>query len=242
MRSPRQSVEQATEAIAALRAEGARVHCLTNSVAQNFTANVLLACGAIPSMTVSPEEAPEFTARSDALLVNLGMLDADRRAAMPAAIEVAQARSIPVVLDPVMCHLSPARLAFARQLIEKGALILKVNPAESEALGDVPALCRIETGPVDRIVSPHFECTVENGHPTMGKVIAMGCALGALIAALAAKTDDPAIAALAALLWFGIAGEIAGQKAEGPGSFATIFLNALDDLELATIQQRAKVK
>ena len=35
-----------------LRARAPRVHCITNAVAQTFTANVLLAAGAIPSMTL----------------------------------------------------------------------------------------------------------------------------------------------------------------------------------------------
>ena len=39
-----------------LRARSPRVHCITNAVAQNFTANALLAIGAVPSMTLSPEE------------------------------------------------------------------------------------------------------------------------------------------------------------------------------------------
>lgn len=241
MTAPRQPIEEAAAAIAALRGEGARVHCLTNTVAQNFTANVLLACGAKPSMTVAPEEAPAFTGTADALLVNLGTLDADRRAAMPASIEVARATAIPVVLDPVMCHLSPARLAFARQLLASGPMILKANPAESRALGEVRAACRIETGPVDRVTAPGFRHAVANGDPLMDRVVAMGCALGALVAALAARTKDRPVAALAGLVWFGVAGEIAGERARGPGSFAPAFLDALHGVELSTIMQRAKL-
>src|SRR5674476_326933 len=46
-----------------LRARSPRVHCITNAVAQNFTANALLALGAVPSMTLSPEEIAAFIAR-----------------------------------------------------------------------------------------------------------------------------------------------------------------------------------
>ena len=46
-----------------LRARGPRVHCITNDVAQNFTANVLLAAGCVPSMTLSREEIAGFVAR-----------------------------------------------------------------------------------------------------------------------------------------------------------------------------------
>ena len=47
-----------------LRERQPRVHCITNAVAQNFTANVLLAVGAIPSMTISPDEIAAFAASS----------------------------------------------------------------------------------------------------------------------------------------------------------------------------------
>ena len=58
-----------------------RVHCITNAVAQNFTANVLLAAGAVPSMTLSVEEIGPFVAGANALLVNLGTFDHERREA-----------------------------------------------------------------------------------------------------------------------------------------------------------------
>src|SRR6266446_5055996 len=55
-----------------LRTRRPRIHCITNTVAQTFTANMLLAVGAVPSMTVAPDEITAFLARADALLVNLG--------------------------------------------------------------------------------------------------------------------------------------------------------------------------
>jgi len=71
----------ASDLLTRLRARAPRVHCVTNAVAQHFTANVLLAAGAIPSMTISADEIGAFVARADALLVNLGTFDAERRAA-----------------------------------------------------------------------------------------------------------------------------------------------------------------
>ncbi|MEZ5865559.1 MAG: hydroxyethylthiazole kinase, partial [Geminicoccaceae bacterium] len=72
-----------------LRAERPRVHCLTTFVAMQLTANLLLAAGAVPSMTMDAREMPAFVETSRALLVNLGMLDPWREAAIPAAIEAA---------------------------------------------------------------------------------------------------------------------------------------------------------
>src|SRR5882672_7635095 len=81
--------EFAADILMRLRARAPRVHCITNAVAQNFTANALLAAGAIPSMTLSAVEIGAFVARADALLVNLGTFDAERRDATAAALEVA---------------------------------------------------------------------------------------------------------------------------------------------------------
>ena len=51
--------------LARLRERRPRIHVLTSPVAQTFTANMLLAVGAEPSMTFSPEEVPAFVAASD---------------------------------------------------------------------------------------------------------------------------------------------------------------------------------
>jgi len=84
-----------------LRERQPRIHCITNAVAQNFTANALLAAGAIPSMTISPDEVAAFAARSDGLLVNLGTFDAERKTAAETAVAIANRLERPWVLDPV---------------------------------------------------------------------------------------------------------------------------------------------
>src|SRR6202789_717272 len=91
----------AGDMLARLRARAPRVHCITNSVAQQFTANVLLAAGAVPSMTLSPDEIGAFVAGADALLVNLGTFDAERRSAVEAALGTAADMGKPWLLDPV---------------------------------------------------------------------------------------------------------------------------------------------
>ena len=44
----------AADLLERVRRTAPRVHCITNAVAQHFTANVLLALGAVPSMTIAP--------------------------------------------------------------------------------------------------------------------------------------------------------------------------------------------
>lgn len=75
-------------------------HCMTNDVVQTFTANVLLALGASPAMVIEAEEAEQFAALADALLVNVGTLTAPRAQSMRRAIESAVAAGTPWVLDP----------------------------------------------------------------------------------------------------------------------------------------------
>lgn len=50
----------AADVLERLRQFRPRVHCITNAVAQAFTANMLLAVGAMPSMTLAPAGARHF--------------------------------------------------------------------------------------------------------------------------------------------------------------------------------------
>ena len=72
-----------------LRTQRPAVHCITNTVAQNFTANFLLAAGCVPSMTLSSEEIAAFVERAQALLINLGTFDRERREATEIVVETA---------------------------------------------------------------------------------------------------------------------------------------------------------
>src|SRR5512140_21208 len=117
-----------------LRERRPRVHCITNAVAQAFTANMLLAAGAVPSMTIALKEVKAFAARADALLINLGTFDQERQKASLAAIGVANKAGIPWVLDPVFIDRSPPRAAFARKLVAMKPRALRLNRAEFAAL------------------------------------------------------------------------------------------------------------
>lgn len=231
----------------AVRGKGPRVHCLTNSVARAFTANVLLAVGAVPSMSHDVSEVSAFVDNADALLVNLGTLDAAMRAAMMTALGVAEARGLPWILDPVFADRSAGRAAFAAELLTRRPAVLRLNEAEAAALGaghmdaarlggKIVAL----SGEVDRISGPHATCDIDLGDPLMRQVTAMGCALGAVIAAFIAVSDDRFDAVCAAVHVFGAAGSLAGTQASGPGSFVPAFLDALFTLDAASFAQTEK--
>ncbi len=237
-----------------LRARSPRVHAITNAAAQAFTANLLLAAGAVPSLTTSAEEAPAFTARADALVVNLGTLDAERRAAIPWCIATCRGRGKPWVLDPVFVEASPSRLELARLSLTGRPTAIRCNAAEAEALmGEPPTPASLAafalanetvmalTGPTDLVAEGSRLVSIENGHPLMSRVTAMGCAGTTLVAAFAALEPDPWLAAACGLLVLGVAGEIAGETARGPGSFPAAFLDALDALSPADIAARARL-
>ena len=244
----------AAELLTRLRQRRPRVHCITNTVAQNFTANMLLAAGVVPSMTISPEEIAQFTAGADALLVNLGTLDAGRREAIDIAVETAAQFEVPWALDPVFIDRTPPRNEFARELVTRRPLVVRLNRAEFTALSDLEpgaeALSRYAadrgvvvalSGETDLITDGERTAAVANGDALMSRVTAMGCAGSALLAACLAVELDPWRASGAALILLGVAGELAAQTARGPGSFAVAILDAVHGLDDKTVIARARV-
>jgi hydroxyethylthiazole kinase len=242
--------QNAADVLARLRAKVPRVHCITNSVAQNFTANVLLAAGVQPSMTISPEEIGHFAGSADALLVNLGTFDRERAEAIDIAVAAAVAAKRPWVLDPVLIDRSPPRAALARELLKRRPTTLRLNAAEFAALagGKSPADFAAAnsavialSGATDVVAGVSAAASLNNGHPLMARITAMGCAGSALVAACLVVEDDAWLASVAGMLMLGVAGEIAGETSEGPGSFAVAILDALYRLEPGILAARAKV-
>ncbi len=127
---------RAGDSLERMRDRPPRVHCLTNTVAQTLTANLLLAAGVIPAMSMALDEIDDLVAGSGALVVNLGTLDEARRAAMARAVAVAGEHGKPWVLDPVMVDRAPARLAFARTLLAQRPAVVRGNSDEIAALAN----------------------------------------------------------------------------------------------------------
>jgi hydroxyethylthiazole kinase len=254
MHAPVELADIAAGLLAPIRERIPRVHCLTNTVAQQYTANMLLAAGAVPSMTISPEEIGGFVAGADALLVNLGTFDIERRSAVDAALAIAAEKKLPWLLDPVFIERSSPRAEFARSLIRQKSSVVRLNHAEFKALtggdaaGDAPARFAKShggvaalTGRVDVIADGTRRATIANGDPLMGLVTAMGCAGSALVCAALAVEADAWLATTAALAAFDVAGEIAARDAAGPGSFANDMIDALHTLDAAGLRARLRI-
>lgn len=224
-----------------------RVHCITNAVAQELSANVLLALGAIPSMTIAAEEVEAFAASADALLVNLGTLDDVRRAAIPLAIRGARASARPMVLDPVFIERSPVRCAYAQEILKDPLMrpdVVKANPGEVACLSGLDDLLGDETftlavtGAEDLIRQAGQELCLQNGTGLLSRVTATGCSLGAVIGAFVSQSEDPLLGTASAVAVFNISAEMAAEKAEGPGSLVPAFLDQLYRLEERDIAAR----
>ena len=98
------------------------------------------------------------------------------------------------------------------------------------------------TGPVDMVTDGACCVRIHNGHPLMGCISGSGCAASALIAAFQAVDRQPLSASVSALAFFGMAGEAAGKKADGPGSFAVALLDALYAMTPKAVREGMKVE
>ena len=238
--------------LTALRDQNPLVHCITNYVAMNVAANVVLAAGASPAMVHAQEEIADFTPICGALTINIGTLSTAWLTSMIAAATLAQAKNIPWVLDPVAHFISGYRKQAAQDLLQLRPTIIRGNASEILALageagagkgadsgdsvdaaeGAAKALASqygavvAITGPVDFVTDGVQDARVQGGSSIMPKITALGCSQTALMGAYAA-TGPAFDAALAALAHFKIAGSAAAKLAQGPGSFQVHFLDAL---------------
>lgn len=260
--------EEVTHSLQAVRHQHPLVHNITNYVVMNSTANLLLSVGASPVMAHAVEEVEEMAGIAGALVLNIGTLSAPWIVAMRKAGAVAKRRGIPIVLDPVGAGATIYRTETASLLTrEVQPSIIRGNASEILALaggtsgtqgvdsrhpveaarGAAAALAKSAgavvsvTGPEDFITDGRREARVQNGHPLMARITGTGCAATAITGAFAAVTPDPFVAATAALVVFGIAGELAAEGNPRPGTFAVRLADALDEVAAEHIRRAARV-
>ena len=244
------------ELLAEMRRRAPLVHCITNLVVNNFTANVLLAAGAAPAMIPDPGEAGIFAGVAGALLVNVGTITLDQAEAIRAAVAGARAGGRPWVLDPVAVGALPLRTGLSRELLASSPAIIRGNASEIPALAGEAVTGRgtdatqgvdaaagaarrlagqtggavLVTGPTDlAVASDGRTARIGGGTPLLTRVTGVGCAQGAICAALCAASDgDSFLAAVTAALLFAVAGERAEKISARPGSFQIALLDAFD--------------
>jgi len=260
---------QAGENLKNIRETAPLVHNITNFVVMNFTANLLLAAGASPVMAHAENEVEDMVSFAKALVLNIGTLTDDWVASMLKAGKKATERGVPIILDPVGAGATPLRTNAAKQILaETKVTVVRGNASEILALGggsantkgvdsadsvDAAAERAVSlaqelgvpvaiTGEVDFITDGQRVVRVANGHPLMGRVTGTGCGATAILGAFAGVDKDPVSAAATALAFYGLAGERAANGAEGPGSFAVRFIDALASLTPDEVVQGSQIQ
>jgi hydroxyethylthiazole kinase len=254
--------------LAALREQRPLIHQITNYVVMNETANATLALGALPVMAHAREEVEEMVGLASALVINIGTLSPAWVEAMLAAGKAANARGIPVVLDPVGAGATGYRTETAKRLLgELDVTVLRGNAGEVATLvgvqaevrgvesidagGDPAELAReaartLElvasvTGPVDHVSDGIRTLAVSNGHELLATVTGTGCMSSAITGCFLAANPNALEAAAEALAAFGLAGEDAAAAAKGPGTFHAGLYDALYALTPESLDERARI-
>ena len=263
------TTQAACEVIAKVRSRRPLIHHITNFVVMNATANITLCMGALPVMAHAKEEVEEMVTAASALVLNLGTLWPEQVDAMVVAGRRANQLSIPIVIDPVGAGATQLRTKSALRLLEELSItIVRGNVAEVAALAGMEAKIRgvesmesagdaadiasdfagrfgcvtVVTGPVDAVADGVRRVRVANGHAMMGTVTGTGCMATSVVAACAAVEKDPVIAAAAALAAYGLAGQIAAEKAHGPGTFQVHLYDALANLTESDLRQGVRIQ
>lgn len=103
------------------------------------------------------------------------------------------------------------------------------------------ALCTVAaTGAVDFITDGRRNLRLANGSPLMTRVTALGCGLTGFIGAMLGTGENAFAATQAALATYAIAGDIAAEQADAPGSFRVAFIDALYRLDETQILNRLR--
>jgi len=261
--------EKAAKNLMAVRENKPLIHNITNYVVMNYTANALLAMGASPVMAHAHNEVEAMVSFAGALVLNIGTLSDSWIASMIKAGKKASKLRIPIILDPVGAGATALRTDSAKKIIDETRIsVIRGNASEILSLrqedsktkgvdsvhsvdeaaetakilaGELKTMLAI-TGPVDLITDGKRVVRVSNGHPLMGYVTGTGCTATVTIGAFLAVDNDPVSATATALAFFGLAGEVAGAKADAPGSFMIQMLDALYTITPEMLKEGCKIQ
>ncbi|MEO8598343.1 MAG: hydroxyethylthiazole kinase [bacterium] len=247
--------------VEAVRANAPLVHSITNFVVMNYNANVLLALGASPVMAHAHEEVAEMAGIAQALVLNIGTLEPDWVVSMLLAQQTANARGIPVVLDPVGAGATAYRNRTLKELMAAGSLtVMRGNASEIMSVAGLAAATKgvdssassdaaltaaqnlaasvrgvvCVSGADDHVVDYQGRwLTLSNGHLWMTRITGVGCSATAMIGAFAAVQPDPWRATAAAMAYLGVVGEWAAEQVmQAHGGVGSLQIKLLDGLQL----------
>lgn len=249
--------ETVNELITRLRTNRPLILNVTNYVTMDFVANGLLSLGASPIMTQAVQEIDDLLRITQGIVINIGTLNEAFIALCEQVLHAANHLGIPVTLDPVGVGASRYRTETCRNLLERFRFsIIRGNASEIMALSGLSHTSKGVDSSTDtahalesaQYLASHYDLVVavsgktdviadarrvqqfEGGSPLMPMVTGSGCLLTAVISAFDAVHNDRYDAVSAALIFYGVCGEIAASQAKGPGSFRMHFMDALSFL------------
>lgn len=230
------------------------VHCITNYVVSNFTANGLLAIGASPVMADEVNEVEDMVSIANALLLNIGTVNERTLSSMLLAGKKANECNIPVVLDPVGVGATAYRKEAIQKIINEVNIdVLRCNIGELAAIAnvpwnakgvdsgvgeiDVPLIAKqtakqlncivVVTGPSDYVTNGVSKVQVGGGDERATQLTGAGCLLSAICAASLTLEGNKLENIQHVLKEYKKVGEFS-SKAPLLGSFQFEFLNGLD--------------
>lgn len=239
------------------------VHCITNYVVTNFTANGLLAVGASPIMADEIQEMHDIVHIANGLLINIGTLNTRTVDAMILAGQAANKKGIPVILDPVGVGASKYRKQTVEQLLQHVQFsAIRCNAGELAALAEIKVASRgVDAGDVsfeieeaakqvatryktivavsgveDLITDGTTVHIINGGHAWMEQITGAGCLLSALTAASIASHTDILQSVISIHKDYKQVAEIAHHYSNGIGDFQIQLLNQLQQTSLGGIE------
>ncbi len=247
-----------------VREQSPVVHHLTNWVTIYDCAQIVKTLGASPVMAHAIEEVADMTAIASALVLNIGTLTTEMIEAMKLAAKAANTKGIPVVLDACGAGATPLRDQKVLELLEQTQIdILKGNASEiariagqnvrtkgvdaretgtdpgvfAQELAQARKLTVVVTGREDVVADINGVSRVRNGHALMEHVVGTGCMATSVIGTFSAVEPDCRKAAVAALVCYEIAAEMAAQQTAGPAAFKTGLFDCLYMLDRQTVER-----
>ena len=134
--APLHTILEVVPALIAKHAQSAVLsHNMTNTVVQNFAANVCLATGASPIMSLNGDEAEDLAALEGGLVINMGTITTDTMKAYKSGLLAYNNTGNPIVFDPVGGGATAVRRNAIKELTSAGFFdLIKGNEGEIAAV------------------------------------------------------------------------------------------------------------
>ncbi len=245
------------------------VHHITNYVTVNDCANITLCAGGSPVMTDAGRDIPDMVKIASAVVLNIGTLKPRTVESMIIAGKEANDVGIPVILDPVGAGATPYRTETVFKILDEVKVsVIKGNSGEISILAGSEGTVRgvdsvagssngpdvvktlskktgaivAMTGETDYVSDGKKVAVLKNGDKLLECVSGTGCMVSSVVGCYTAVHGSNVKAVSAAISAFNIAGEIAAQNCNGPGSFKVAIFDSMYNLTEKDIADRLKME